>query len=160
MICTSIARPRARRGFTLPELMLVVVIIGIMAAMAGPRLFRWIQVAGQRGATNQVVADLQYARVQAVRQGQTVSLRIDSDKAYRVTVDDANGNVVRTLKTMDLSLSYRDAVLDPGTGRIAFDSRGMLRTVLNGITVIRGNTRRTVNVSTVGRIYSGQLQTS
>ena len=160
MICTHAARPRARRGFTLPELMLVVVLIGIMAAMAGPRLFRWIQVATQRGAANQVAADLQYARVQAVRQGRTVSLRIDTDKRYRVTVDNTDGTALRTLKTMDLSLSYRDAVLDPTAGRIGFDSRGMRRTDLEGITVVRGNVRRTLNVSPVGRIYSGSLQSN
>jgi hypothetical protein len=67
---------------------------------------------------------------------------------------------VRTLKTMNLALSYRDAVLDPAAGRIAFDSRGMLRTVLNSVTVARGNMSRAVNVSTVGRIYSGSLQTN
>lgn len=160
MICTHAARPRARRGFTLPELMLVVVLIGIMAAMAGPRLFRWIQVATQRGAANQVAADLQYARVQAVRQGRTVSLRIDTDKRYRVTVDNTDGTALRTLKTTDLSLSYRDAVLDPAAGRIGFDSRGMRRTDLEGVTIIRGDVRRTVNVSTVGRIYSGTLQSN
>lgn len=159
MICIHAARPRARRGFTLPELMLVVCIMGIMAAMAGPRMFRWIQTVGQRGAANQVVADLQYARVQAVRQGQTVSLRIDNATTYRVTVDDANGGAVRTLKTMNLSLTYRDALLDPTNGRIAFDSRGMRRTDLGNVTVARGDMRRTLNVSTVGRIYSGALQT-
>ena len=153
-------RPRARRGFTLPELLAVVVIMGIMAAMAGPRLFRWIQIAGQRGAANQVIADLQYARVQAVRQGQTVSLRIENATRYSITVDDANGNVVRTVKTMNMAQNYRDAALDPATGRIGFDSRGMLRTPLNGVTVARGNVRRKVNVSTVGRIYSDNLQTN
>lgn len=158
MNCTTAVRPRGRRGFTLPELLLVVVIMGLMASMAGPRLLRWAQIAGQRGAANQVVADLSLARVQAVRQGQTVSLRITSPTAYRVTVDDAAGTAVRTLKTMDLAQSYRTVALDPAAARIAFDSRGMLRTAQNTVTVAHGTVHRTINISAVGRIYRDQLQ--
>jgi prepilin-type N-terminal cleavage/methylation domain-containing protein len=159
MICTFTG-PRARRGFTLPELLLVVCIMGIMAAMAGPRLFRWAQVAGQRGAANQVVADLSLARVQAVRQGQTVSLRIISPTLYRVTVDDNVGAPVRVLKSTNLARSYRNTTLNPATGRIAFDSRGVLSTALNSVTVAHGSVRRTVNVTTVGRVYRGELQSN
>jgi prepilin-type N-terminal cleavage/methylation domain-containing protein len=161
MICTLAARPRTRRGFTLPEVLLVVVILGIAAAMAGPRLLRWAQVVGQKGAANQLAADLSLARVQAVRQGQTVSLRIQSATQYIVTVDDANGAAVRTLKTMNLAQSYRNATLDPVDGRVAFDSRGMLRPAsLASVTVAKGDVRRTLTVSTVGRIYRGDLQTN
>ena len=124
--------------------LVVVVIVGLMAAMAGPRMMRWVQTIGQRGATNQLAGDLAYARIQAVRQGATVSVRIDDADTYRVTVDDANGNVVRTLRTVNLANFSRGASLSPTTGRIAFDSRGVLRPVsdISDITLTRGYVSR------------------
>ena len=148
--------PDRRRGFTLAELMIVVVIMGLMAAMAGPRMMRWVQAIGQRGVTNQLAGDLAYARIQAVRQGATVSVRIDDADTYRVTVDDAAGNSVRTLRTVNLQQVYRGATLTPTTGRIAFDSRGVLRpnpvSTMDQITLTRGYVRKRVNVTGVGRI--------
>jgi prepilin-type N-terminal cleavage/methylation domain-containing protein len=147
---------RRRGGFTLTELMMVVVIIGLMAAMAGPRMMRWVQTIGQRGAVNQLAGDLAFARIHAVRQGATVSFRIDDEDTYRVTVDDANGNVTRTLRTVNLRQVYRGATLSPASGRIAFDSRGVLRanpvSTMDQITLTRGYVRKRVNVSGVGRV--------
>jgi prepilin-type N-terminal cleavage/methylation domain-containing protein len=156
MTRTHTERFRRRGGFTLSELMMVVLIIGLMAAMAGPRMMRWVQTIGQRGATNQLAGDLAYSRIQAVRQGATVSFRIDDADTYRVTVDDGNGNVVRTLRTVNLQQVYRGATLNPTSGRIAFDSRGVLRanpvSTMDQITLTRGSVRKRVNVSGVGRI--------
>ncbi|HEX2076148.1 MAG TPA: GspH/FimT family pseudopilin [Longimicrobium sp.] len=156
MTRTHTERTRRRGGFTLTELMMVVIIIGLMAAMAGPRMMRWVQTIGQRGATNQLAGDLAMARIQAVRQGATVSFRIDDADTYRVTVDDANGNVVRTLRTVNLQQVYRGATLDPASGRIAFDSRGVVRpnpvSTVSQIVLTRGYVRKRVNISGVGRI--------
>lgn len=156
MTRTHTERTRRRGGFTLTELMIVLIIAGLMAAMAGPRMMRWVQTIGQRGVTNQLAGDLALARIQAVRQGATVSFRIDDADTYRVTVDDANGNVVRTLRTVDLQQVYRGATLDPTSGRIAFDSRGVLRpspvSTISDITLTRGDVTKRVNVSGVGRI--------
>jgi type II secretion system protein H len=154
MTCTH-ANPHGRRGFTLLELMLVLVIMGLMAAMAGPRMVRWIQTIGQRGAFNQLMSDLALARIQAVRQGTTVSLRIIDEDTYRVTVDSANGSASRTLKQVDLSQMQRGATLDPDSGRIAFDSRGVLRpspvSTITQITLTRGPVSKRLRVTGVGR---------
>lgn len=156
MTPTHTERSRRRGGFSLTELMAVVVIIGLMAAMAGPAMMRWVQTIGQRGVTNQLAGDLAYARIQAVRQGATVSVRIDDADTYRVTVDDTNGNAVRTLRTVDLENVYRGATLNPTTGRLAFDSRGVLRpnpvSTISQIVLSRGTVRKRVTVIGVGRI--------
>jgi prepilin-type N-terminal cleavage/methylation domain-containing protein len=154
-----LARPLGRRGVTLLELLAVLAILLVMAALGGPKMYRWAQAAGQRGAANQLVADLALTRVQAVRSGQTVSMRIESGTRYRITVDNAAGAEVRQLKNVDLGKLYKDTSLDPaGAGRIAFDSRGMLRAGSdNGVTIERGGVKRQVTVTTVGRIVRGEL---
>lgn len=150
------ASPDRRRGFSLTELMVVVVIMGLMAAMAGPRMLRWVQTIGQRGAFNQLMSDLSLARIQAVRQGTTVSLRIIDNDTYQVTVDNAAGNAARVLKRVDLQQTYRGTTLNPTTGRIAFDSRGVLRpnpvSTITQVTLTRGSISRQLQVTGVGRI--------
>ncbi len=150
------ATPDRRRGFTLTELLVVVVIMALMAAMAGPRMLRWVQTIGQRGAFNQLMSDLSLARIQAVRQGTTVSLRIIDNDTYQVTVDNAAGGAARVLKTVDLQQTYRGTRLNPETGRIAFDSRGVLRpnpvSTTTAITLTRGTISKRLRVTGVGRI--------
>lgn len=150
--------PHARRGFSLTELLVVVVIMGLMAAMAGPRMLRWVQTIGQRGAFNQLMGDLSLARIQAVRQGTTVSLRIIDSDSYQVTVD--NGATPRVIKRVDLGQTYRGTTLDPATGRIAFDSRGVLRpnpvSTTTAITLNRGPVSKRLRVTGVGRIELDQ----
>lgn len=154
----TLVRLRSRRGVTLLELVAVLSIIIIAAAIGGPKMYRWAHVAGQKGAANQVVSDLALARIQAVRQGQTVSMRVESSTSYRLTVDDAAGNEVREIKEVNLGNLYKQTSLTP-TGRIAFDSRGMLRatSTIGGVTIIRGGVTRQVTVTTVGRIVRGNV---
>jgi prepilin-type N-terminal cleavage/methylation domain-containing protein len=153
MICIFAPRVAARRGFTLPEMLMVLVIMGIMAAMAGPRLARWIQSISQRSVANQLVADLGRARAMAAREGRTVSLRIVDAKTYRVTID-TSGVAWREIKRVDLSQMNRATtfVTDVGS-RISFDSRGIYRanSGTSELVVQRGTQQDTVRVSQVGR---------
>jgi general secretion pathway protein H len=83
---------RARRGFTLIELMIVMVILAIAAAMVVPMA----SSAGSmqvRAAGNMVAADLEYAKSMAISRGQKYSVVFDTtNETYKVT--DQNGNTI------------------------------------------------------------------
>lgn len=67
-----------QRGFTLVELIMTMVIIGIIAAVAAPRLFD-SNVFQSRGFADQVKASLRYAQKVAIAQHRFVCVDISSN---------------------------------------------------------------------------------
>lgn len=155
MTSTSTFRHRDRRGYTLAELLIVIVIVGIGSAIAVPRLSNFIRHLSARSAVSTVVSDLSLARIQAVREGRTVSVRVTGPSAYSVTVDQGV-NIVRTLKTVNVAGSQKNVTLAPNPTIISFDPRGMLRAGSGSeVRVVRGTLVDTVTISAVGRVYRG-----
>ncbi len=76
--------PRSRqRGFTLLELIAVLVIVVVMVTMAGVSVSRSIGKAKIRGAAKELVAAMRYTRGQAIvtRSPQALELNVD-DRTY------------------------------------------------------------------------------
>lgn len=146
--------PRRRNGFTLTELMIVVLIAGLVLAVVGPRFVNYIRYLGARSGVSQVVADLSLARTLAVREAQTVSLTVLDSRRYRIAVEAGDA---RTIKTTDIGGSQGSVTfVSPVDTRVAFDSRGMLRTgSATAIIVAHGGAADTVSITGVGRVYRG-----
>lgn len=74
---TNVAWMEACRGFTLVELVVTMIVIGILAVFATGRL-DFATTFDQRGVRDKLVAALQYARMSAVAQRRHVCVRISA----------------------------------------------------------------------------------
>lgn len=134
------------------ELVVVVAIIGLVAMLTIPRFGNLVSVFRSRGAGDQLASDLAWARMTAVREGRTVSVRFGTGASYSITVDNGAA-IVRTLRSRNLSQDWPGIAVTSDQPRIAFDSRGLLRAGSATVTVTRNARTRTLRVSPVGRIY-------
>ena len=99
----NVAKFQQRRGgFTLAELMIVIAIMGIMMGIAIPMMLRYYPNYQARGAARNMVANLQQARMEAIRANANVVIEITPGAftatgrvgGYRAFVDDGAGGGV------------------------------------------------------------------
>lgn len=70
---------RPQTGFTLPELMITLVVLGILVGIGFPSLLDFVQANRMVGQINQVTGLFFYARSEAVRRGSRVTVCPSSD---------------------------------------------------------------------------------
>ena len=84
-----------RRGFTLPEMMIAIVIIVLLSAMAFPSTARQIRRGRVNQAANIIAADLENAVSSAARQRKPVRITFVPGARMFTVADRATGTVLR-----------------------------------------------------------------
>jgi general secretion pathway protein H len=72
--------PIKARGFTLLELLIVLVVMGIMLAVAGPRIGKALTGLSIKTTARKVAAAMRYARSRAVSSGHAYNVVFDGEK--------------------------------------------------------------------------------
>jgi len=119
---------RRQSGFTATEILVVLAIVGIMAALAMPSMSGLLATQAVRSASYDLNADLTYARSQAISRGTNVSLTGASGtdfKAGWTITEAAGGTTLRTQGPRDSKIVFTasQAVYTfDRTGRVAVTS--------------------------------------
>lgn len=142
------------RGFTLVELILVIVVIGILAAVVGPRFFDR-QVFDDRLYAEELRAGLRHAQKLALAGGCRI----------RFSLDGSGYQLLRDADCDSATTDFTAAVLDPATGQAPYAGTapaGIGLTPAAGFTVIfdsLGRADRAINASVGSHALSVEADT-
>lgn len=115
-------------GFTLMEMMMVVAIICVSAAVSGFTFNKMLPDMRVKAAAKQIKSDLNLARLKAVRENAEVTIDFSNDKGYEIymTNSDDSKLVLKTVDYPDGVATQEDGVsFSSGSKAISFDGRGL-----------------------------------
>ena len=154
--CRTREAPAGQRGYTLIELVVVISILGILAATMGPRFFDQ-SAFSQRGYADEVASALRASQKAAVTTGCAAQLTLTSN-SYVANQQVASGNSCNAAsRTFSTPLLGGDGAAIAGTapssttasptGAFLFDTQGRL-TSSPGTTVTIGSRIITIDAGT------------
>jgi type II secretion system protein H len=139
---------KCRAGFSMLEMLLVLIIIAVLVTITVPKLSRFMQHERVNRAAQVLVADLQNGFAMAGRQRAPVRLTFTpADKKY-VFTDRATGAVYQT-RIMSKVSEYALTTMDANPTTVDVLPNGIGSTALT-VTVGQGDYSRTVTASSAG----------
>jgi type II secretion system protein H len=141
----------ARQGFTIMEVLVVLAIIGILAAMAGPAMSRIVRHQRANRAAMVITADLQNAFAVAARQREPVRIQADAATRSYQFIDRRTGSVLRIRTFYGDTSEYRLTTLVFNPTTLDVFPSGVSSAPLT-VTLANGDYGKTISASTAGFI--------
>lgn len=144
-----VAVPRRARGFTLPELLIVIAVLAVLAAAGLPNLTEFIRNQRVKTASFDLYSTLVHARSEAItRNGSVTVAPVSSAWTNGWTVTDAGGTVIRSMGAVsNVTITGPTNVVFRGSGRLNAASMPTFQLTASGSTV----TTRCISIDLSGR---------
>ena len=139
---------RNARGFTLLELMIALAVIAILAGIAVPNYIGWLPKRHLRSSAVDVQSAIQLAKMTAIRENTSVSLKFDTGSDnYQAFIDaNADGNPDGAVfRSKEMSPGIDMTGTGFGSDTITFNSRGLADAA--GNITLRNNLGQNLTVS-------------
>lgn len=140
---------RHEDAFSLIELIVIMAIVGMLAALAAPSLGRWLTIMRINATARAIASHMQLSRMLAISQNTTFRLNVSVDDGTYQIQKRTGGTWedVKELETLPAGITLVSA-----SGSPEFESLGT--TPENATIVVRNalGSTRTIHVSTVGRV--------
>ena len=131
---------KGNKGFTLLEMLIVIVIVAVLAAIATPSLISWRANSSLSGDTRTLKADLERTRSRAIRDNANATLNFTGSKSYTYP---GGGSTILSRSLNNTSIS--------GLASVTFDSRG--RATNTGTVTLSNGTKATqITVNMIGSV--------
>ena len=139
-------------GFTITELIIVMAVVGILAAIAAPELGEMVRRQRVKTAAFDVFAGLSHARSEAIKRNITVNvIPVMGDWAKGFLVTDLNNRTVRTQQGFaSLTVTGPGTITFNNSGRLTGGASATIALVAPDVTDVMAG-HRCVIVETTGR---------
>ena len=154
-------RMRDRSGFTLFELLTVIVLMGIVLALAYPRMSSMAASASVRTARGALITAVNVAKSSAVTSGKCGYLKLATNAVTVFTTPCEGGSQITVVSNRNFERDYGVGVTiakgggtASDTDSLGFDPRGIpLNTTQSSVfTVTKSGLTKTVTIGNYGRI--------
>jgi type IV fimbrial biogenesis protein FimT len=152
-------------GFTAFEVAVTLAVVAVLASISMPSFLKWLQGHRLRGAAINLTADLEMAKIRAMREGSFVAVQLAAG-AYTIFIDNGSGGGVagdmiqngteRAIQTRQLPAGVSVALgeLTLVNNRIRFNSRGLAPDIVAAelIPLVNSTGRKELRVNRLGNI--------
>ena len=147
---------RAQHGFTVTELMVVVAIVGIIAAIAAPDMAEMVRRQRVKTASFDIFAGITAARSEAIKRNLVVQVTpVSGSWVNGFTITDSNDRLVRTQSGWQaMTMNGPDFLRFNSAGRLASAGGGPARISITAADVYGDYGKRCVTVEPTGRAHS------